>query len=188
MKLPIQSPGNEYSTSTITQLLGVFPNQSSKSCSTCNCKLDTADGEKDKIYELLTNTREVDLERISSLDSTTFTIKGWSVTLAIALIGLAIQQHNRTFLYLGIGATILFALFDFFYRKIQLSHVKRVVKIEKYLGLEYLNEIEELKNLFKPFYANPGKNFTRDYLIPVFLVYLIMILVLIFLSFLSHLY
>ena len=31
MKLPIQSPGNEYSTSTTTQLTGVFPTKSSKS-------------------------------------------------------------------------------------------------------------------------------------------------------------
>jgi hypothetical protein len=77
--------------------------------------VDTA---KDKIYEVLINTREVDFDRISSLDSTTFTIKGWTVTLVTALIGLAIQQSSNVFLYIGIGITIFFAIFDFFYRKI----------------------------------------------------------------------
>lgn len=143
---------------------------------------------KDKIYEVLTSTRGVDLDRISSLDSTTFTIKGWAVTLVTALISLAIQQKNPIFLYIGLVPTIFFGMIDYFYRKIQLSHVERVVRIERYLELKYLSEIDELKNLFKSFYPNPGKNFTRDYLISVYLVYLSMIIVLILFSLLPNLY
>jgi hypothetical protein len=135
--------------------------------------VDTA---KDKIYEVLINTREVDFDRISSLDSTTFKIKGWTVTLVTALIGFAIQQSSNLFLYIGIGVTIIFAIFDFFYRKIQLSHVERVVQIEKYLASEYLSEIEDLNK-------NPGKNLVKDYLTTVFLVYLVIICVLICLLF-----
>jgi hypothetical protein len=135
------------------------------------------------IYEVLTSTREVDSDRISSLDSTTFTIKGWAVTLVTALITLTIQQQNQKFLYIGIGVTIFFAAFDFHYRKVQLSHVKRVVKIEEYLESEYLSKINEFKNLFKPAYVNPGKNIAKDYLITVFLVYFTMVCVLIYLCF-----
>ena len=144
--------------------------------------IKVVDKETDKIYEVLTSTRELDLSRISSLDSTIFTIKGWAVTLVTALIGLALQQHSREFLYIGIGTTALFAVFDFFYRKVQLGHVERVVKIERYLESEYLGKVEELRYLFKPFYSNCGRNFSRDYLIPVFLVYLIMEAVLIVIS------
>jgi uncharacterized membrane protein len=147
--------------------------------------VDTA---KDKIYEVLINTREVDFDRISSLDSTTFTIKGWTVTLVTALIGLAIQQSSNVFLYIGIGVTIFFAIFDFFYRKIQLSHVERVVQIEKYLASEYLSEIDDLNKLFKSFYKNPGKNLIKDYLTTVFLVYLVVVCVLICLLFFPNLF
>lgn len=110
------------------------------------------DTEPDKIYEILTSTRELDLSRISSLDSTTFTIKGWAVTLVTALISLALQQHSREFLYIGIGSTALFSVFDFFYRKVQLNHVERVIRIERYLESKYLSKVEELRYLFKPFY------------------------------------
>jgi hypothetical protein len=144
--------------------------------------MKTVNVETGKIYEVLASTRELDLSRISSLDSTTFTIKGWAVTLVTALIGLALQQHSRDFLFIGIGTTALFAVFDFFYRKVQLSHVERVVRIERYLESEYLNQVEELRYLFKPFYANCGRNFSRDYLIPVFLAYVIMEAVLIVLA------
>lgn len=132
------------------------------------------DEDIDKIYEVLTSTRELDLSRISSLDSTTFTIKGWAVTLVTALIGLALQQNSRDFLFIGIGTTALFSIFDFYYRKIQLDHVERVVRIERYLESTYLSAIEELRHLFKPFYLNCGRNFNRDFFIPVFLVYVIM--------------
>lgn len=134
---------------------------------------------KDKIYEVLINTRKVDFDRISSLDSTTFTIKGWTVTLVTALVGFAIQQSSNVFLYIGIGVTIIFAIFDFFYRTIQLSHVERVIQIDKYLASEYLSEVDDLNKLFKSFYKNPGKNFLKDYLTTVFLVYLVIVCVLI---------
>ncbi len=140
------------------------------------------DAKPDKIYEVLTSTRELDLDRISSLDSTTFTIKGWTITLVTALISLTLQQRNHAFLYIGIGATVLFAILDFFYRKVQLNHVERVIRIERYLESEYLSKIDELRYLFKPFYSNWGRNFSRDYLIPVFLVYVILEIVLILLS------
>jgi uncharacterized membrane protein len=100
------------------------------------------DAKQDKIYEVLTSTRELDLSRISSLDSTTFTIKGWAITLVTALISLALQQRSRNFLYIEIGSTVLFAIFDFFYRKVQLSHVERVIRIERYLESEYLSKID----------------------------------------------
>jgi hypothetical protein len=151
----------------------------SRSCNSIDPIMCT---EADKIYEVLTSTRELDLSRISSLDSTTFTIKGWSVTLVTVLIGLALKEHSRELLYIGIGSTGLFALFDFFYRKVQLVHVERVLRIEKYLESKYLNNVEELKYLFRPFYLNGDRNFKRDYLVPVFLVYLIMEVVLIVLA------
>ena len=61
------------------------------------------DAKTDKIYEILTSTRALDMGRISSLDSTTFIIKGWAVTLVTALIGLALKQHGREFLYIGLA-------------------------------------------------------------------------------------
>jgi hypothetical protein len=132
------------------------------------------DAETDKIYEFLTKTRELDMSRISSLDSTTFTIKGWAITLVTAIIGLALQYHSRQFLYIGIVTTAFFAAIDFSYRKVQLLHVERVLKIEKYLESKYISGIEELRDLFKSFYLNGERKFGRDYLLPVFLVYLVM--------------
>jgi hypothetical protein len=85
------------------------------------------DAETDKIYEFLTKTRELDMSRISSLDSTTFTIKGWAITMVTAIIGLALQYHSRQFLSIGIVTTAFFATIDFSYRKVQLLHVERVL-------------------------------------------------------------
>jgi hypothetical protein len=93
-----------------------------------------------------------------------------------------LKEHIRELLYIGIVSTGLFALVDFFYRKVQLVHVERVLQIEKYLESTYLNNVDELKYLSRPFYLNGDRNFKRDYLVPVFLVYLIMEVLLIALA------
>lgn len=54
----------------------------------------------------------------------------------MALVGLAFQQHSREFLFIGTGTTALFSVFNFFYGKVRLSHVERVVRIERYLESE----------------------------------------------------
>ena len=61
----------------------------------------------DNAYEILIKILEIDQNRISSLDSTKFTIKGWSITLVSLLVGFTFQYENKVFLYLGIVATIL---------------------------------------------------------------------------------
>ncbi|NEU77587.1 hypothetical protein [Nostoc sp. UIC 10630] len=66
-----------------------------------------------EVYEILIKTLEVDQSRISNLDSTQFTIKGWSITLVSLLVGFTFQYKNKAFLYIGIVATILFGILDY---------------------------------------------------------------------------
>jgi hypothetical protein len=142
--------------------------------------------DKDKIYQILSSIRDKDLDRISSLDSTTFTIKGWAITLVTALINLAPQQRDPMFLYVGVGTTVLFSTLDYFYGKLRIIHLERLIKIQEYLYDEYLSQIEEIESkFFKRLYK---RNFIKDYFIPVFLVYSIMVAVLICLSLFPNLY
>ena len=103
---------------------------------------------------------EIDQNRISSLDSTKFTIKGWSITLVSLLVGFTFQYKNKAFLYVGIVATILFGILDYLYRKVQLNHVERSSNILQDIQNVYLEDNNNV-NIQKPF-GRYKRNFFKD--------------------------
>ncbi len=133
-----------------------------------------------EVYEIFIKTLEVDQSRISNLDSTQFTIKGWSITLVSLLVGLTFQYKNQAFLYIGIVATILFGILDYLYRRVQLNHVERSTNILEYLQNTYLDNIQNI-NIQIPF-GKYRRNFLKDNSI-IFLFHGFVILMLIILIF-----
>ncbi|MGJ5631180.1 hypothetical protein [Nostoc sp. CALU 1950] len=133
-----------------------------------------------EVYEILIKTLEVDQSRISNLDSTQFTIKGWSITLVSLLVGLTFQYKNKAFLYIGIVAIILFVILDYLYRRVQLNHVERSTNILEYIQNTYLENSQNI-NIQIPF-GKYRKNFIKDNSI-IFLFHGFVILMLIILIF-----
>lgn len=132
------------------------------------------------VYEILIKTLEVDQSRISNLDSTQFTIKGWSITLVSLLIGFTFQYKNKAFLYVGIVATLLFGILDYLYRRVQLNHAERSTNILEYLQSNYLDNSQDI-NIQIPF-GKYRTNFLKDNSI-IFLFHGFVILMLIILIF-----
>lgn len=87
--------------------------------------------------ENLLKVLEIETNRINSLDSTLFTIKGWTVTLVSVLVGFAFKgspsNPDRVWLILAIVATAIFAIVDLAFRKVQLGHVEITLRIKKLL-------------------------------------------------------
>ncbi len=75
--------------------------------------------------------------RINSLDSTLFTIKGWTVTLVSGLVGFAFTKkcpdYNQVWLIVAIAATATFMIVDIAFRRVQLGHVEITIRIKKLL-------------------------------------------------------
>ncbi|BAZ18860.1 hypothetical protein NIES4071_107450 (plasmid) [Calothrix sp. NIES-4071] len=135
--------------------------------------------EKDKTYEILLKLLEIEQNRINSLDSTEFTIKGLSVTLFSAFVGFAFDKKSLVLLYVGVVAVIFSSIIDFIYRKVQLSHVEKASNIYKYLKKEYLEKVESSNNL--KIASEYKSNLINDYS-PLFMLYFPMLAVLIMLT------
>lgn len=76
---------------------------------------------------------ELDQQRISALDTATVAVKGWTLSLSTALVGVAISQNDDRFVLVGMAATALFWTIDHGYRSVQLRHAARVRRLEKLL-------------------------------------------------------
>ena len=126
----------------------------------CQCYLSVEGMKSNDIYEILIKMIEVDQSRISNLDSTQFTIKGWSITLVSLLVGFTFQYGNKAFLYVGIVATILFGILDYLYRRVQLNHVERSNNVLEYIQNTYLENSQTI-NIQKPF-GKYKRNFLKD--------------------------
>ena len=90
--------------------------------------------------ENLLKLLEIETGRISNLDSTLFTIKGWTVTLVSALVGFAFTtSDNKEFtarkdlVSLAIVSTTIFMITDIAFRRVQLGHVAIAIRIKKLL-------------------------------------------------------
>jgi hypothetical protein len=90
--------------------------------------------------ENLLKLLEIETSRISNLDSTLFTIKGWTVTLVSVLVGFAFTtSNNREFtarkdlVILAIVSTTIFMITDIAFRKVQLGHVAIATRIRRLL-------------------------------------------------------
>lgn len=135
----------------------------------------------DAAYEILIKMIEIDQNRISSLDSTKFTIKGWSITLVSLLVGFTFQYKNKAFLLVGIVATILFGILDYLYRRVQLNHVERSSNILQHIQNTYLSNSHNI-NIQNPFGKYKRNIFKDNLVILLFhlsLILMLMILVLI---------
>ncbi|WP_299488024.1 hypothetical protein [Acaryochloris sp. IP29b_bin.137] len=104
---------------------------------------------KKEEQDILIKIFEIDQSRISSIDSTKFIIKGWSVTIATAICGFALQDKQVKFLMIGIVTTVLLGILDCIYRYTQLLHVNRAIGIENYLQ-QYLPWKLEEQQINKP--------------------------------------
>lgn len=89
--------------------------------------------------ENLLKLLEIETSRISNLDSTLFTIKGWTVTLVSALVGFAFTtSDNKEFtarkelLILAIVSTTIFMSTDIAFRRVQLGHVAIAMRIKSF--------------------------------------------------------
>ena len=165
--------------------------------------------EEDK--ELLLKILEIDQSRISSLDSTRFTVKGWSITLVSALAGLTFNSsgnssgNNCSPVLLGVGvvATVIFFFIDLSYRKVQLDHAHRsdyiqellITKHRKEQEREHINSLlpikaktQQTQNFVKFIYQSLASaikeifsTFFAQEYLPIWLLYSIMVIVLVIL-------
>lgn len=74
---------------------------------------------------------EVDQQRISALDATTLTVKGWAISVDTAVAGVAVARDDARLLALGLVPTLLFWVVDHGYRSVQLMHADRSSRMAK---------------------------------------------------------
>ncbi|WHP63959.1 hypothetical protein [Vibrio harveyi] len=68
---------------------------------------------------------------ISQYDGYLMMIKGWSITVSLAIFGYAFQQANRSILLLAAVSSISFYLMDVKFKEYQLSYYPRMKAIER---------------------------------------------------------
>ena len=81
--------------------------------------------------ELLANEYFKLMDVISNYDGYLLTIKGWSITVSMALIGYAYQKNNKFILLLCCVSSICFALIDAKYKQYQTNYYPRMQAIEE---------------------------------------------------------
>lgn len=67
---------------------------------------------------------------IRSLDTTLFQIKGWCVTVVVAVAGFALSNNNAALLLIGFGAIMSFWLIDAHHKALQRVFIERNLLIE----------------------------------------------------------
>ncbi len=70
------------------------------------------------------------IDIINSYDGYLMSIKGWSITVGLALIGYAFQQKNKSILLLCCVSSICFVLVDAKFKQYQTSYYPRMKAIE----------------------------------------------------------
>ncbi|MDC0611659.1 hypothetical protein OAP63_13060 [Vibrio sp.] len=71
------------------------------------------------------------IDIIGQYDSYLMMIKGWSITVGIAIIGYAFQQSNRSVLLLCVVSSLSFYLMDAKFKEYQVSYYPRMKAIEQ---------------------------------------------------------
>jgi len=77
---------------------------------------------------------EIDMQRITALDTIAVAIRGWAITLTSALAGFALSADNRRLVIASLVVPALFGLLDVRYRTTQLLHVDRTQQLELFLA------------------------------------------------------
>jgi len=80
---------------------------------------------------------QVDQQRIGALDTSMITIRGWTITVTVAIAGISLSQHHRSLLLVAVIGTVFFGLLDLLYRRTQLLHADRADRIEQVLVPDY---------------------------------------------------
>ena len=87
--------------------------------------------------ELLSQEIEVIHSRIREYDEISFKVKGWSITLWIAIIGYSLREDGNLYVILiSIPALILFWMIDAMFKSYQLQVRNRLGRIEEFLNSE----------------------------------------------------
>jgi len=71
------------------------------------------------------------IDIIGQYDGLMMTIKGWLITVGMALIGYAFQQRQRSILLLVLVSAVCFSLVDAKFKEYQTSYYPRMRTIEK---------------------------------------------------------
>lgn len=95
---------------------------------------------------------------ITRMNTNSFQIKGWAVTLVSACLALSVSTKNHIFVFVGVFPTAIFWFLDAFY----LMQERRFVGLYNELaGVKEKPEDPELKDLL-PFEMNPTR-YTKKY-------------------------
>ena len=80
------------------------------------------------------------MDVIAQYDGLVVAIKGWSITVGVAIVGLALQQRNRNMLLLCLVSSMAFSFVDAKYKEYQVSYYSRMQIIEKCASGELLGK------------------------------------------------
>ncbi|GGZ73285.1 hypothetical protein [Paraglaciecola chathamensis] len=70
------------------------------------------------------------IDVISGFDGYLMTVKGWSITVGLALIGYAFQQKQKSILLLCCASALCFSFVDAKFKEYQVSYYPRMQQIE----------------------------------------------------------
>lgn len=85
------------------------------------------------------------VDLISQYDGYLMMIKGWSITVGMAVIGYAFQQANRSVLILCMVSSVSFYLMDIKFKEYQSSYYPRMQAIENCVDVGLLKSAPEFK-------------------------------------------
>lgn len=101
---------------------------------------------KDEVKADLLKEEYLFLEKLyEDTDGKAHTIKGWSITVAIAAIGTGILNTNKIAFLLGIVSSVVFWLLEGYWRSFTHYYAKRIQQIEEAFRKEALDEIFPLQ-------------------------------------------
>ena len=89
--------------------------------------------DRDGMWQLF----QIDMQRITALDTIAVAIRGWTITLTSALAGFALSDRDRGLLLAALAVPLLFGLLDVRYRATQLLHAARADALERILAPDH---------------------------------------------------
>lgn len=99
---------------------------------------------------------------IRRLDDIGFKIRGWLITLWVALVTFTIKEkYNKVFLVAASGCIIIFWLIDICYKAFNEQFISRCKEIEDFLDIVDLTDsksIENIKKFFTPYISGSIKS------------------------------
>jgi hypothetical protein len=94
---------------------------------------DKVDSLSDRQYDFIVKEYDLVQSRIRDYDTRLFQIKGWSITIFSAAIGLAIAQDIKLLLIVPFFSCLIFWGLDALYKSFQHIMIDRSLEIEKFV-------------------------------------------------------